>query len=112
VQLNYRTELPYRKPVGGQDRANAATAFASAPQHSQYGSSYGDLSKAYSAENAANFQKGANLANYGYQSAFDQAQQDLSLRGLTAMAQSQDQQRQIEMARLRNMNTLLSGLMG
>lgn len=109
MNLSYNTQLPFQPPV--QDRSPALKGLASAPRHPQYGSNYGDLTRAYSVENAGSYNRAADQANFNYDVARTGAQQGLALSGLRNMAEEQQRQRDLTSARLQNMRTALGALL-
>ena len=109
MNLSYNTQLPFQPPA--QDRSPALKGLAAAPRHPQFGSNYADLTRAYGAENAENYNRAADQANFGYDVARTGAQQGLALSGLRNMSEEQQRQRDMGMARLQNLRTALGALM-
>jgi hypothetical protein len=109
MQLTYNTDLPWQPPV--QDRQQALAGLASMPKHSQYGSTYTDLGRAYAMENAENYNRAADQANFAYDAQRTGAQQALALGGLRNMAEEQQRQRDMGMARLNNLRSALGALL-
>lgn len=109
MNLTYNTNLPFQPPVS--DRSQALGGLASAPRHAQYGSNYADLTRAYGAENAENYNRAAAQANFGYDVQRTGAQQGLALSGLRNMSEEQQRQRDLTSARLQNMRTALGALL-
>jgi hypothetical protein len=109
MQLTYNTNLPFQPPV--PDRQQALESLAAAPRHPQYGSNYADLSRAYAMENAGNYNRAADQANFAYAAGQQGAQQQLALSGLRAMADEQQLQRGLGMSRLQTLQGALSALL-
>lgn len=109
MNLTYNTYLPFSPPV--QDRSPALTGLAGAPRQPQYGSNYGDLNRQFAVENMSNYNRAADQANFNYDVARTGAQQGLALAGLRNMADQQQRQRDLGMARLQNMRTALGALL-
>lgn len=109
MNLTYNTHLPFQPPV--QDRSAALRGLASAPQHAGYGSNYGDLNRELAVENMSNYNRAADQANFNYDVSRTAAQQGLALAGLRNMAEEQQRQRDLGMARLQNMRTALGALL-
>jgi len=109
MQLAYNTNLPFQPPV--QDRQQALAGLASMPKHMQYGSNYGDLGRAYAMENAENYNRAADQANFAYDAQRTGAQQALALGGLRNMAEEQQRQRDMGAARLNNLRSALGDLL-
>jgi len=109
MNLAYNTNLPFQPPVS--DRSQALKGLASAPRHPQFGSSYGDLARAYSVENMDAYNRAADQANFNYDVARTGAQQGLALSGLRNMAEEQQRQRDLTAARLQNMRSALGALL-
>lgn len=107
--LNYNTNLPYQPPA--QDRGQALKGLASAPRHSQFGSNYGDLTRAYATENIGNYNRAADQANFSYDVQRTGSQQGLALSGLRNMAEEQNRQQALASARLQNMRSALGALL-
>jgi hypothetical protein len=81
------------------------------PKHMQYGSNYGDLGRAYAMENAENYNRAADQANFAYDAQRMDMQQNLALGGLRNMAEEQQRQRDMGMSRLNNLRTALGALL-
>lgn len=109
MNLTYNTNLPSQPPV--QDRDPALRGLAGAPQHSQYGSNYGDLNRAYAMENMGNYNRAADQANFNYAVERTGAQQGLALSGLRNMADEQQRQRDLSAGRLQNIRSVLGALL-
>jgi hypothetical protein len=109
MNLSYNTNLPLQPPV--QDRQQALASLASAPRHSPYGSNYVDLSRAYAVENASNYNRAADQANFGYAAQRLNAQQQLALGGLRGMSEEQQRQRDMASSRLQALQGALSALL-
>jgi hypothetical protein len=109
MNLSYNTQLPFQPPVS--DRSPALKGLASAPRHPQYGSNYGDLTRAYAVENMGAYNRAADQASFNYDVARTGAQQGLALGGLRNMAEEQQRQRDLTSARLQNMRTALGALL-
>lgn len=105
--LNYQSTLPSKQPGSMQ----ALQGLRAAPKHPKFGSSYGDLNMAYGDENAENYSTAANRANFNYDAAHQGAQQGLALSGLQNMANTRQQQHQLEASRLDAMRSALSALL-
>ena len=109
MNLQYETKLPYAPPV--QSRAGALSALAAFPAHKQFGSTYGDLARAYATENIGNYNLAADQANFGYNAQRLATQQNLALQGLQNMATEQHRLRQLGTARLQDMRGALGALL-
>jgi len=105
--LNYQSTLPSKQPGSMQ----ALQGLRAAPNHPQFGSTYGDLNMAYGDENAENYSTAANRANFNYDAAQHGAQQGLALSGLQNMANARQQQGQLQSGRLNAMRSALSALL-
>lgn len=109
MNLAYQTNLPYQPPV--QDRSAALAGLAAAPRHQQFGSNYGDLSRAYAVENMDAYNRAADQANFNYNVQRTGAQQSLALSGLRSMAEEQQRQQDLGTARFQNLRTALGALL-
>lgn len=109
MNLTYNTKLPFQAP--SQDRSAALAGLASAPRQAQYGSNYGDLSRAYAVENMDAYNRAADQANFNYEAQRAGAQQALALSGLRSMAEEQQRQQDLSAARLQNLRSALGALL-
>ena len=105
--LNYQSTLPSKQPASMQ----ALQGLRAAPNHPQFGSTYGDLNMAYGDENAENYSTAANRANFNYDAEQHGGQQRLALSGLQNMADARQQQGQLQSGRLNAMRSALSALL-
>lgn len=109
MNLSYNTHLPFSPPI--QDRSPALQGLAAAPRMPQYGSNYGDLNRELAVENISAYNRAADQANFNYDVQRTGAQQGLALSGLRNMADEQQRQRDLGLARLQNMRTALGALL-
>lgn len=109
MNLSYSTQLPFQQPAS--TRQQALQGLASAPQHQSFGSAYGDLNRAFAAENIGDYNRAADQANFNYAQGQLGARQALSLSGLRNMSAERQRQRDLGTARLQNARGALNALL-
>lgn len=111
MNARYDSQLTGPQAIPPQMRANALQGLANAPQHSQYGSQYGDVLRSMGGQAGEQINRTADMANYAQDSALMQQQRRMASMGLQGLIDAEARQQQLQTARLDNMRGALGALM-